>query len=528
MRRSEWYAWWVVCGWCVALACSARGAVSEMARRFDVAGGEAAAVLREFARSAELQLLFPEQMLRGIKLPALRGEFSVAEALDWLLIDTGLEAVRDSHTGAYAVRRSARKPTARETAAVPQRGGTAKPAAQLPLAMEPMRIEQKREFGVTTQSILRADRTAALYHHVATREEIEQSGVTNMAEFVTTLPGYSGEGAEALQAAADLTFLGGANIYAGSFLKLRGWDARHTTVLLNGRQLPASPESRGPDLSRIPLAAVERVEVLPFAGSAIYGDGAVGGAMNIVLRKDYAGRSFSAQVGESTRGDGGEVFLTWIEGVASASGRTKVTIIGDFQRREMLRLGDRDFLQRAVSQVPAERLLSSGGSLGPDLRSLLNAQLAGYPSVFAAAEAASDLGFSDRPGVRFAVVPAGQHAGRLRPEGFEETNPGKVEARRHERLVLRRPVETFNFNVQLEHTLRPELLELRAELGYARANEEFSAPDAIEPLTLSPSDPQNPFRNDPGRGIFDRTVRLYFDLYRTRDFAKRETVCGRW
>src|SRR5688572_9664850 len=112
--------------------------------------------------------------------------------------------------------------------------------------------------------------------------------------------------------------------------------------------------------------------------------------------------------------------------MCSASGRTKATIIGDYQRREMLRLGDRDFLSRAVSRLPTERLLPVGGSLGGDLRGLLNAQLSGYPSIFAATDAATDLGIPDRPGVRFALVPAGQHAGRLRPESFVETDPTAV------------------------------------------------------------------------------------------------------
>ena len=74
------------------------------ARRYELAGGNAADVLREFARAAELQLLFPERALRGVRLPPLHGEFSVREALDRLLADSGLEAVREGGTGAYAVR----------------------------------------------------------------------------------------------------------------------------------------------------------------------------------------------------------------------------------------------------------------------------------------------------------------------------------------------------------------------------------------------------------------------------------------
>ncbi len=506
--------WWTVSGWLCAgwLAC-ARVTAGEAVQRYDVAGGEAAGALREFARVSNLQLLFPERAVRGVQLPPLRGEFAPREALDRLLADSGLEVVHDNGTGAFAVRRGVRPPARADVETRPiLAAGSPEAGRDLPpMEMEPVRIEQRRDFGVTTQSILRADRSAALYHHVATRADIEQSGVTNMAEFVTTLPGYSGEGAEALQATADLTFLGGANVYAGSYLKMRGWDAQHTTVLLNGRQMPASPESRGPDLSRIPLAAVERIEVLPFASSAIYGDGAVGGAMNIVLRKDFAGRSFSMQAGESTRGGGGELFFTWIEGLASASGRTKATIIGDYQRRGVLRLGDRDFLARAVSRVPPARFLSNIGVFGPDFRGLLNAELTGYPGIFAGIGSTIDLRIPDRPGAQFAVVPAGRHAGQVARSAFVETDPASPRALRQNRVVLRRPTESFNLNVQFEHEVAPDALELYGELGYARADERFSAPDAIEPLTLLSTDPLNPFRLDPAGNVFSPGVRYYFD-----------------
>lgn len=495
----------------------------EMAvRRYNLTGGDAADTLREFARVSELQLLFPERIVRGLRLPPLYGSYSPRDALDRLLADTGLEAVSDPGTGTYAVRRS-RRATAPPPPAPPAL--VTKPAAAPPpLEMEPVRIEQRREFGTSTQSILRADRMAALYHHVATRSEIEQSGATNMAEFVTTLPGYSGEGAEALQTTADLTFAGGANVYAGSYLKLRGWDAQHTTVLLNGRRLPLSPESRGPDLSRIPLAAVERVELMPFAGSAIYGEGAAGGAMNIVLRKDLEGGSFTLQFGESTRGGGRESSFTWLEGLASADRRTRATIIGDYQRRSLLRLGDRDFLARAVERLPAAQLLARAGSLGIDLHAQLGAGLTGYPSVFVVAAPTSDLGIPGRPGAQFAVVPPGTHAANLLPADTRiGTDPTALASRRQDRLALRRPTETFNLNVQLEHTVVPEAFELYGELSFARADERFTAPDTIEPLSLGATDPRNPFRNDSTSRIFNRAVRLYFDPVDLPDTSFRQT-----
>lgn len=480
-------------------------------RPFDLPAGEAAEVLQAFVSLTGAQLVFPARAVAGIRTQPLRGDYAVPEALERLLAGTGLEVVHDRVANAFSVRRRAAPPPGDAKANSLPAARDAKAAADPPSPLPEVKVERRRDFGVTTHSILPTTRAAPLYHHVVTRAEIEQSGVTTMAEFLTTVPGYSGEGAESLQASADLSLTGGANVYGGSFLKLRGWDSQHTTVLVNGRELPPSPESRGPDLSRIPLAAVERIDVLPFAGSALYGDGAVGGAMNIILRRDFAGSSASLQLGDSTRGGGGEGFLTWVEGLASADGRTKATVIGDYQRRGALRLGDRDFLARAMSRLRPGELLAPAGARGTDRRALLSALVTGYPAMFVVNEAVSDLGIPGRSGADFALVPAGRHAATVPRAAFVETNPAALDEQRQSRVVVRRPTESFNFNVQLEHTLKPDALELYSEIGYSRASEAFSAPDQIEPLSLDLVDPRNPFRADVANGFVGRDVTLYFD-----------------
>lgn len=491
------------------LGLGAWAAEPEPRRRFDLAAGDAAEVLQEFVALTGVQFVFPVRVVKGLKTPALRGDYTVAEALERLLAETDLEVVGDATTGAYAVRRKA--------APVPVPGASpsvspgARPVADAePTPLPTVKVERQRNADAT-QSILPTGRLAPLYHHVITRAEIDQSGVTTMAEFLTTVPGYSGEGAESLQASADLKLTNGANVYGGSFLKMRGWDSQHTTVLVNGRELPASPESRGPDLSRIPLAAVERIEVLPFAGSALYGDGAVGGAMNIVLRRDFAGSFTSLQFGDSTRGGGSEVFLTWVEGLTSADGRTKGTVIADFQQRGTLRLGDRDFLARALERLKPGELLLPNGAGGSDQRAILSALVTGAPGVFAVAEAGFNLGIPGREGAYFAVVPEGRNASKLGRAEFVVTDPTALRARRSERTVLRPPTDSFNLNLQVEHTRKPDVLEFYGEAGYSRASEAFAAPEQIEPLTLDVLDMRNPFHVDLANNYAGRAVTFYFD-----------------
>ncbi|HEY1111600.1 MAG TPA: STN domain-containing protein, partial [Opitutaceae bacterium] len=97
---------WVLCGLNASVAFGV-SASFDAVRRYDLRGGEAGDTLREFARVSGLQLIFPERPLRGVRLPALRGEFTARDALDRLLADSGFEAVRDLKTGAYAVRSGA-------------------------------------------------------------------------------------------------------------------------------------------------------------------------------------------------------------------------------------------------------------------------------------------------------------------------------------------------------------------------------------------------------------------------------------
>jgi len=85
---------------------------------------------------------------------------------------------------------------------------------------------------------------------------------------------------------------------------LRGLPIGSTLVLINGRRLESTSGSQALagsffDLNNIPLAAVERIEVVPVGSSAVYGGDALAGIVNIVLRKDFQGFEVSEQYGQA-------------------------------------------------------------------------------------------------------------------------------------------------------------------------------------------------------------------------------------
>ena len=77
-------------------------------------------------------------------------------------------------------------------------------------------------------------------------------------------------------------------------ISLRGLGADATLVLVNGRRVAISSFAENittnfVDINSIPVAAIERVEVLKDGSSAVYGSDAVAGVVNIILRKDFEG-----------------------------------------------------------------------------------------------------------------------------------------------------------------------------------------------------------------------------------------------
>ena len=92
-----------------------------------------------------------------------------------------------------------------------------------------------------------------------------------------------------------------------SLIDLRGLGTDQTLILVDGRRLPGLPQEplyfQQPDLNAIPLHAIERVETLTGTAGGIYGFGALGGVVNVILRRDYHGLELHGTTGISARGD---------------------------------------------------------------------------------------------------------------------------------------------------------------------------------------------------------------------------------
>lgn len=120
-------------------------------------------------------------------------------------------------------------------------------------------------------------------------EELAQQGVTTAEEALTKI--------SANQAGYTTAQNVGASNTSGSTANLRGLGPDKTLVLLNGRRLAYSPFSTSEtNLNTIPLAMVERIEVLRDGASAVYGADAIAGVINFITKKQYEGFGISSGV----------------------------------------------------------------------------------------------------------------------------------------------------------------------------------------------------------------------------------------
>jgi len=108
---------------------------------------------------------------------------------------------------------------------------------------------------------------------VITREDIEQAPSNNVVDLL------------AREANVNLRSFFGNDKQAG--VDIRGMGdtfVSNVIVMVDGYRLNP-PDLAGPDFSTIPLDNIERIEILRGAGAVLYGDGAVGGVINIITRK---------------------------------------------------------------------------------------------------------------------------------------------------------------------------------------------------------------------------------------------------
>jgi iron complex outermembrane recepter protein len=209
---------------------------------------------------------------------------------------------------------------------------------------------------VTGSRIKRLDIEGPSPVTVITREDIEASGDISVADVLreSTFNSF-GSFAES----------SGFTAQSQATISLRGVGANRTLVLLDGRRMAGSAILDGgqtANLNVIPIAAVERIEILRDGASAIYGTDAIGGVVNIILRHDYEGMRVSASYGESSWGEPNESSAAIVGGISGGSGN--ITFALDHQERGMFFDSDRPWSTQGISAFGFPGTMSAFSSGG--------------------------------------------------------------------------------------------------------------------------------------------------------------------
>lgn len=217
---------------------------------------------------------------------------------------------------------------------------------------------------VTGTRIKRTDFEGPAPVQVINREEIERSGHIRIGELLQDLTSSG----SALNTAFNAPDQGGDGSVRVS---LRNLEPDRTLVLVNGRRWVKSTTQAGvansADLSTIPAAAVDRIEILTGGASSVYGSDAIAGVINIITRKDFVGTMASAQYGITSESDGNEEAYSFTMG--RGDGRSNILLNLSYTKQDEIMAGD-----RRISRVPqfgADQFggpISRGSSATPEGR----------------------------------------------------------------------------------------------------------------------------------------------------------------
>ncbi len=302
----------------------------EATRTYDIPSQDLDDALREFGRQTGRDVLFTPDAVAGKRSGALVGQMTERQALESLLAGSGLR-FEQTASGGYAVQ----DPTS------PTRLGDAGAASS-------DRGEDSAEILVVGRRTLNADirrsEDDTQPYVIFDQEEIENSGAYNVESFLRDRLPMSAQQATLLQQP------GISNAGQAGQFNLRGLGTDQTLVLIDGRRVPGT--ATGLDLIQgningIPPSAIERIEVLPSTAAGIYGGGATGGVINIILKREYSGLIVDASYGVDGNGGGGRDSLSAAGGLSLNDGATRLTFAARRSSQDALQDFDRSFVAQS-------------------------------------------------------------------------------------------------------------------------------------------------------------------------------------
>ena len=277
--------------------------------KFNLPSDEFPKAILEFYHQSKIEVLFlANDTLSQIKTQPVVGELEPREALDRMLKGTGL-------TFRFVTEHSVtiKQPEVASTPPPPPRKAPP-PSVHRSAAAGPVVGHNQLDEVTITGSLIHgaADVMSPLVY--VTQQDLSLAPFATVQDALYQLPLVS------LDAPREDFGLNN-NYNYGSGINLRGLGVGATLVLVNGHRQPLSGvDGDFVDVSNIPTAAIERIEILPDGASALYGSDAIAGVVNIILRDDFEGAETQVRYGGAPGGRG-ETVVSQLLGTHWSSGK---------------------------------------------------------------------------------------------------------------------------------------------------------------------------------------------------------------
>lgn len=421
-----------------AILCVATPAYAQT-KAFDVPAQSLDRAVSALGRQGDLQIVAVKKLTRGKISRAVKGAMTADQALGVMLVGSGLQARRIGANSFTVV--------ADPNVGSADRGETSAGDAG---------SDERAEDIVVTGTNISGQAPIGASTVTIDRREIERAGFTSTEQTIRSLPQVTGIGptdsrVNNTTAGANQNAI--RNYGRGVAANLRGLGSDSTLVLIDGHRVAATGQGTFVDISAIPLAIVDRIEILTDGASAIYGSDAVAGVINVVTRKDFRGAESSV---DFTLGHGFSRFRSsQLLGTTWSGGSAYLAYQYSFNGR--IAGSDRPFVTNDSRPVGGRSFLTNTG----------------YPGTITAA------------GITYAI-PTGQDGVGLTAASLRAGTANTYDAWRYVNIIG----ETRNHSVagHIGHSFGD--LELSADLQLAWRN----APSAETPYLSTLSVPRtNPF-----------------------------------
>ncbi|MBL8268769.1 TonB-dependent receptor, partial [Steroidobacter sp.] len=331
---------------------------SRASAEFTIPASSLEDALSKFGTQSGMQVAYGPELARGLKAPAINGRFTFDAALDKLLQGTGLTWSYVNATTVVLKRAATSNSKSTQRVDAPDQVAEEVVVKGIPEVM----VVGKKSLNVDIERTQDDPQPYVVFN----RESIERSGATSLNDFLMARLPMNSSATPAV--ATDI------NNGNTSSISLRGLGQGQTLVLIDGRRAASTTNgfsSGQTDINGIPLAAIERIEVLPTTASAIYGGSATGGVINIIMRRDYVGTQAAVTYDSSFDGDSAVKRYDLSSGFTLFDGRTSVLLNGSYTESDTLLNRQREFSRRG-----RERLLANSPGYNLPLGSGINVRSA--------------------------------------------------------------------------------------------------------------------------------------------------------